>query len=68
MYLYLSTLMDKERLVNFAHNSTAVMVVEEKRPVMEDQIARHLYSVSADRRPALATHWRRSGVWIPGSA
>jgi indolepyruvate ferredoxin oxidoreductase len=46
--------MDKERLTQFAQGSTAVLVVEEKRPVMEDQIARHLYSVSADRRPALA--------------
>ena len=35
-------------------DSTAVLVVEEKRPVMEDQIARHLYSIAADRRPALA--------------
>jgi indolepyruvate ferredoxin oxidoreductase len=45
--------MDKERLVEFAQGSTAVLVVEEKRPVMEDQIARFLYGVSADRRPAL---------------
>ena len=34
--------MDRERLVDFAQSSTAVLVVEEKRPVMEDQIARHL--------------------------
>jgi indolepyruvate ferredoxin oxidoreductase len=46
--------MDKERLVTFAEGSAAVLVVEEKRPVMEDQIARHLYAVAADRRPALA--------------
>ncbi|TAL00006.1 MAG: indolepyruvate ferredoxin oxidoreductase family protein [Rhodospirillaceae bacterium] len=46
--------MDKERLVTFAEGSAALLVVEEKRPVMEDQVARHLYAVSADRRPDLA--------------
>jgi indolepyruvate ferredoxin oxidoreductase len=46
--------MDKQRLVDFASRSAAVLVVEEKRPVMEDQIARHLYAVRADQRPALA--------------
>lgn len=46
--------MDRERLVDFSQGSSAVLVVEEKRPVMEDQIARHLYAIGADRRPALA--------------
>ena len=46
--------MDKDRLVDFAAGSEALLVVEEKRPVMEDQIARHLYALDADRRPALA--------------
>jgi len=46
--------MDRERLVTFAQGSDALLVVEEKRPVMEDQIARHLYAIAADRRPALA--------------
>jgi indolepyruvate ferredoxin oxidoreductase len=46
--------LDKERLITFAQGSQAVLVVEEKRPVMEDQIARHLYAVRADQRPALA--------------
>jgi len=46
--------MDKDRLVDFAAGSQALLVVEEKRPVMEDQIARHLYALDADRRPALA--------------
>ena len=45
--------MDKERLSHFARYSRALLVVEEKRPVMEDQIARHLYSLPADQRPAL---------------
>lgn len=46
--------MDGERLRDFAQASGAVLVVEEKRPVMEEQIARHLYGIGADRRPALA--------------
>ncbi len=46
--------MDKDALVDFAAGSDALLVVEEKRPVMEDQIARHLYALGADRRPALA--------------
>ena len=46
--------MDKDGLVEFAAGSDALLVVEEKRPVMEDQIARHLYGLGADRRPALA--------------
>jgi indolepyruvate ferredoxin oxidoreductase len=45
--------MDKDRLTDFAKDSQAVLVVEEKRPVMEDQIARHLYALGADLRPAL---------------
>lgn len=46
--------MDKVGLNHFAQGSRAVLVVEEKRPVMEEQIARHLYGVAADLRPALA--------------
>ena len=46
--------MDPQGLNAFAEDSQAVLVVEEKRPVMEDQIARHLYDLAAERRPALA--------------
>jgi indolepyruvate ferredoxin oxidoreductase len=46
--------MDRDRLVQFAAGSNALLVIEEKRPVMEDQIARHLYALGAERRPALA--------------
>ena len=46
--------LDKTGLVEFATGSAALLVIEEKRPVLEDQIARHLYSLAADRRPALA--------------
>ncbi len=46
--------MDKQGLTDFAAGSQAVLVVEEKRPVMEDQIAHQLYALAADKRPALA--------------
>lgn len=45
--------MDKVGLADFATGSRAVLVVEEKRPVMEEQIARHLYDVEGHLRPAL---------------
>ncbi len=54
--------MDKDRLTDFAAGSTALLVVEEKRPVMEDQIARHLYALGGDRRPALAGKHDLKGV------
>jgi indolepyruvate ferredoxin oxidoreductase len=54
--------MDGQRLVELAQGSAAVLVVEEKRPVMEDQIARHLYGLNADKRPALAGKQDLRGV------
>jgi indolepyruvate ferredoxin oxidoreductase len=46
--------MDPIGLTRFAAGSRAVLVVEEKRPVMEEQIARALYGLDSSRRPALA--------------
>ncbi len=46
--------MDGEGLNDFARGHRAILVVEEKRPVMEDQIARHLYALGDGERPALA--------------
>jgi indolepyruvate ferredoxin oxidoreductase len=54
--------MDPQRLVDFSEGSTAVLVVEEKRPVMEEQIARHLYSLSAQRRPAITGKYDLNGA------
>jgi indolepyruvate ferredoxin oxidoreductase len=46
--------LDRHGLLAFAQGSTAVLVVEEKRAVIEDQVARALYALDAIRRPALA--------------
>ncbi len=46
--------MDPEGIQRFAASSQAVLVVEEKRPVMEEQVARALYDLESDQRPALA--------------
>ncbi|WP_317929790.1 indolepyruvate ferredoxin oxidoreductase family protein [Halioxenophilus sp. WMMB6] len=46
--------MDDQGLKRFAEGCRALLVVEEKRPVMEDQIARHLYALAEGQRPALA--------------
>jgi indolepyruvate ferredoxin oxidoreductase len=60
--------MERERLARFAEGHRAVLVVEEKRPVMEDQIARHLYSLRADQRPALAGKQDLNGApLLPGA-
>jgi indolepyruvate ferredoxin oxidoreductase len=45
--------LEKEGLVSYAQGSRVVLVIEEKRPVLEDQVARYLYGISADRRPAV---------------
>ena len=45
--------MDPEQLSDFARGSRAVLVIEEKRPVMEDQVATFLYRLGGDQRPAL---------------
>ncbi|WP_439135139.1 indolepyruvate ferredoxin oxidoreductase family protein [Pseudomaricurvus sp.] len=45
--------MDPQGLTEFSAGSQAVLVVEEKRPVMEDQIAQQLYGLDANQRPAL---------------
>jgi indolepyruvate ferredoxin oxidoreductase len=46
--------MEPQRLLDFARDSRAVLVVEEKRPLMEEQIARHLYDLPDTARPRIA--------------
>lgn len=58
--------MDPVRLTEFARNSRALLVVEEKRPVMEEQIARHLYALEDHQRPLLAgKHDLRDASLLP---
>ena len=45
--------LEPENATAFAQGSKVVLVVEEKRPVIEDQLARYLYGIDADRRPML---------------
>ncbi|MQP68330.1 indolepyruvate ferredoxin oxidoreductase family protein [Niveispirillum sp. SYP-B3756] len=45
--------LEREGAVAFARGHRALLLVEEKRPVMEDQFARYLYDLPADSRPAL---------------
>jgi indolepyruvate ferredoxin oxidoreductase len=46
--------LEPQRLLDYAQGSRALLVAEEKRPLMEEQIARHLYALPDGRRPALA--------------
>lgn len=45
--------LEREGASSFASGHKAVLIVEEKRPVIEDQIARYMYGVDADLRPAI---------------
>jgi indolepyruvate ferredoxin oxidoreductase len=45
--------LEQSRAVAFAEGHRALLVVEEKRPVLEDQLARLLYGLDATLRPAL---------------
>jgi len=46
--------LEPEGARDFATGYKALLSIEEKRPVIEDQLARLLYSVPADGRPAIA--------------
>ena len=45
--------LERTGVTAFAEGSRAVLIVEEKRPVIEDQVARYLYGVDASRRPVI---------------
>jgi indolepyruvate ferredoxin oxidoreductase len=45
--------LEPERLRAFAETCDEILVVEEKRPIIEDQISTLLYNMPADRRPML---------------
>lgn len=45
--------LEPEGAKTFARGHRALLIVEEKRPVVEDQLARLLYGIAADERPDL---------------
>jgi indolepyruvate ferredoxin oxidoreductase len=45
--------LERQGAVAFASGHKALLVIEEKRPVIEDQFVRYLYSVDAAQRPAI---------------
>ncbi|MET0365198.1 MAG: indolepyruvate ferredoxin oxidoreductase family protein, partial [Sphingobium sp.] len=45
--------LEREGALAFSTGNRALLVVEEKRPVIEDQLARYLYTLDADQRPAI---------------
>lgn len=53
--------LDPETLREFARASRELLVVEEKRPVMEEQATRILYGLHADERPAITGKHDTSG-------
>lgn len=54
--------LEPEGACRFARGFQAVLSVEEKRPVIEDQLARLLYAMPANERPALAGKRSLSGA------
>lgn len=46
--------LERQGALAFAQGSRVILVIEEKRPILEDQLARYLYSCAADQRPAIA--------------
>jgi indolepyruvate ferredoxin oxidoreductase len=56
--------LDRESLYRFADGLEEILVVEEKRPVIEDHVKGILYNSPADRRPRVIGKYDESGNWI----
>lgn len=54
--------LEREGALAFARGHEALLVVEEKRPLIEDQLARLLYSEPADSRPTIFGKTDQDGV------
>jgi len=60
--------LEKEIIRSFAEGLEEILVVEEKRAVMENQIKEQLYNWRADVRPRVIGKFDESGEWILPSA
>ncbi len=60
--------LEKEIIRDFAEGLEEILVVEEKRAVMENQIKEQLYNWRADVRPRVIGKFDEAGEWILPSA
>ena len=60
--------LEKDGIRHFAEGLEEILVVEEKRAVMENQIKEQLYNWRADVRPRVVGKFDESGEWILPSA
>ncbi|HWA45269.1 MAG TPA: indolepyruvate ferredoxin oxidoreductase family protein [Hypericibacter adhaerens] len=60
--------LEPEGLKKFAEGLEEILVVEEKRPLIEDQIKTILYDAPAGRRPRVIGKFDEKGEWILPSA
>ncbi len=57
--------LDPEAVVRFARGLNTILVVEEKRPVLEDQVKTILYDALPGARPRVVGKYDGSGVFAP---
>ena len=60
--------LEKEIVRHFAEGLEEILVVEEKRAVMENQVKEQLYNLRADVRPRVVGKFDEKGEWILPSA
>jgi len=60
--------LEKEIVRHFAEGLEEILVVEEKRTVMENQVKEQLYNLRADVRPRVVGKFDEKGEWILPSA
>ncbi|MBC8337918.1 MAG: indolepyruvate ferredoxin oxidoreductase family protein [Rhodospirillales bacterium] len=60
--------LEKDVIRTFAEGLEEILVVEEKRAVMENQIKEQLYNWRADMRPRVVGKFNETGEWILPSA
>ncbi|MDP7345275.1 MAG: indolepyruvate ferredoxin oxidoreductase family protein, partial [Alphaproteobacteria bacterium] len=60
--------LEPEGMANFAHGLDEILVVEEKRGLIEGQLKEILYNVDADARPRVHGKFDADGSWLLPSA